>query len=39
MYWVTAYNTPEGGRTFSLETDDIVKSLEYSLEHAKRTTD
>jgi hypothetical protein len=39
MYWLSAYNTPEGGRTFSLETDDIEKALKYSLEHVKRTTD
>jgi hypothetical protein len=39
MYWIRAYNTPEGGRTFNLETDDIERALEQSLEHVKRTTD
>lgn len=39
MYWIRAYNTPEGGRMFSLETHDIERALEYSLEHVRRTTD
>lgn len=39
MYWLTAYNTPEGGRTVCLNTNNAELALAQSLEHVKRTTD
>ena len=39
MYWLSAYNTPPGGRTFSLETDDPRKALELSLQYVKSVVD
>lgn len=36
MYWITAYNTPDGGRTFSLDTDNPKQALKLALEHVER---
>ncbi len=38
MYWIRAYNTPEGGRSFSLETNDTKRALQLALEHVKSVT-